>query len=87
MPCAGSLLRRLLLFWSTGSRAWASVVVARGLSYLKACGIFPNQGSNSYRPPSQADSLPLDHQGSPLSPSFSIKHISCSDLSQAASVN
>ena len=27
-----------------GSRAWASVVVAHGLSCTLACGIFPDQG-------------------------------------------
>ena len=35
LPCAGFLLRWLLLLWSTGSRRAGSVVVAHGLS---SCG-------------------------------------------------
>ena len=38
-----------------------SVVVARGLSCPKACGTFPDEGSNPYSLHWQA----LDHQGSP----------------------
>ena len=37
----GFLLLRL-----PDSRAWASIVVAHGLSYPEARGIFPDQGSN-----------------------------------------
>ena len=36
------------------------------LSCSKACGIPLNQGSNSFLPHWQADSLPLSHQGRPL---------------------
>ena len=43
----------------------ASVVVAHGLSWLLACGIFPDQGSNPCLLYRQVDSLPLGHQGSP----------------------
>ena len=43
----------------------ASVVVACGLSWLMACGIFPDQGSNSCPLPWQVDSQLLDHQESP----------------------
>lgn len=39
----------------------------RGLSCSAACGIlFPNQGLNLHPLYCKADSLPLDHQGSPL---------------------
>ena len=59
-------------------RAWASVVVARGLQSAGsvvvvhglhcsvACGIFPDQGSNLCPLHWQADSQPLCHQGSPI---------------------
>ena len=40
------LLQWFLLLWNMGSRAWASVVVADGLSSAVACGIFPDQGWN-----------------------------------------
>ena len=43
-----------------------SVVVAHGLSCCLACGIFPSQGLNPCLLHWQADSLPLNHQGSPL---------------------
>ena len=43
-----------------------SVVVAHGLSCSVACGILPDQGSNSCPLHWQADSQPLCHQGSPL---------------------
>ena len=46
-----------------------------GLSCSMACGIFPDQGSNSCLLRRQADSLPLSHQGSP-SASFLICHLS-----------
>ena len=35
-------------------------------SLLVACGILPDQGSNPCPLHQQADSLPLDHQGSPV---------------------
>ena len=38
--------------------------MAHGLSCLVACRIFPDQGSNPGPLHWQADSLPLDHQGS-----------------------
>ena len=44
----------------------ASVVLARGLGCRMACGIFPDQGSNPCPLHWQADSSPLDHQGSPM---------------------
>ena len=50
--------------WALG--AWASVVVAQGLSCTAACGVFLDQGSNPCPLQWQADSLPLDHQGSPI---------------------
>ena len=51
-----------------GTRAlgvWASVVVAHGLIFSMACGIFPDQVSNPCPLHWQADSQPLRHQGSP----------------------
>ena len=44
--------------------AWASGVVARGLSCFAACGIFLGQGSNQRPLGWQVDSYPLHHQGS-----------------------
>ena len=49
--------------WALG--AWASVIVAHGLSCSAACGIFPDQGSNLCPLHWQVDSQPLRHQGSP----------------------
>ena len=46
--------------WGT----WASVVVAHRLSCLTAYGILPDQGLNPCPLHWQADSQPLDHQGS-----------------------
>ena len=51
-------------------RAWvlrhvSTVAVAHGLSCTKACEIFPDKGSSPCPLPWQADSYPLDHQGSP----------------------
>ena len=43
-----------------------SVVVVHGLRCSTACEIFPDQGLNLCPLHLQADSLPLDHQGSPL---------------------
>ena len=65
LQCMGFSLQRLPLLRSTGSRALASVVVARGLSCSEACGIFPDQGLNLCLLPWQADSIPLTHWGSP----------------------
>ena len=48
-----------------GLESPGSVVVAHGLSWLLACGIFPDQGSNLCLLYRQVDSLPLGHQGSP----------------------
>ena len=42
-----------------------SAVAAHRLSCSKACGIFPDQGPNPSPLRWQADSQPLDHQGSP----------------------
>ena len=41
-------------------------VVALGLSYSEACGIFLDQGWNPCLLHWQTDSLPLSHQGSPM---------------------
>ena len=43
---------------------------AHGPSCLEACGIFPDQGSNPCPLNWQADSQPLDYQGSPVDPIF-----------------
>ena len=59
--------------WALGSRACGlqtlrcegSVVVVHRLSCSVACGIFPDQGLNSYLLHWQADSLSLSHQGRP----------------------
>ena len=47
-----------------------SIIVAHGLSCSVAYGIFLEQGSNSCLLHWQEDSLPLSHQGSPLSYSY-----------------
>ena len=62
----GLSLSQPLLLRSTGSRRAGSVVVARGPSCSVACGIFPDQGSNSCPLHWQADSQSLRHQGSPI---------------------
>ena len=71
LQCAGFSPQGLLL-WSTdfGHRLrqlWCSgsVVVTHGLSCPTACGILPDQGSNPCLLHWQADSQPLDHQGTP----------------------
>ena len=64
--CTGLSLSRPLLLRSTGSRRTGSVIVTHGPSCSTACGIFPDQGSNSCPLHWQADSQPLCHQGSPL---------------------
>ena len=50
--------------------AEASLIVAHGFSCSKACGIFPDQGSNPSLLYWQVNSLLLSHQGSPWSLSF-----------------
>ena len=50
------------------------VVAALGLSCPKACGIFPDRGSDPCLLHWQMDSLPLSHQGSPLLSEFLISH-------------
>ena len=55
-----------------------SVIVAHGLSRSELCGIFPDQGLNPCLLCWQADSYPLDHQGSPaqiLTIKFGIKSL------------
>ena len=64
--CAGLSLSWPLLLRSTGSRSAGSVIVAHRPSCSVACGIFPDQGSNSCSLHWQADSQPLRHQGSPV---------------------
>ena len=49
--------------WALGVQV--SVVVTQRLSYPKVCSILPDQGWNWCPLHWQADSLPLDHQGSP----------------------
>ena len=48
-------------------RRAGSVIVVHGPSCSRACGIFPDQGSNPRPLHWQADSQPLRHQGSPVS--------------------
>ena len=63
-----------------GARAlgsWVSVVVAHGLSCPTTCGIFPDQELNLCPLPWQADSEPLDHQGSPVGLFFDLSCVSC----------
>ena len=49
-------LQWLLLLGNMGSKCSGSVIVAHGLSYSKACGIFPDQGLNPCSLYWQADS-------------------------------
>ena len=60
---------RLTGFSSCGSWALEHRLNSCGirLSHSAACGIFPDQGSNSRPLHWQADSLPLSHWGSPVS--------------------
>ena len=60
----GILDARASVVVAPGLQRTESVVVAYGLSYPAACGIFPDQGLNPCPLHWQADSLPLDHQGS-----------------------
>ena len=63
--CTGFSLQWLVLLQSAGSRHAGSAVVVHGLSCPSACGIFLDQGSNLCPLHWQADSSPLDQQGSP----------------------
>ena len=47
-----------------GLQSTGSIVVAYGLSYSTACGIFPEQGLNPFLPHWQSNSLSLNHHGS-----------------------
>ena len=60
--------RWLLLWQSTGCRECrlSGCGLAHQLSCSTACEIFPDQGSNLHPLHRQADSQPLNHQGSPL---------------------
>ena len=65
-------------FWlmdSTQTRSTDSVAVAHGLSCSKACGIFPDQGSNLCSLRWQADSYPLRHQGSVIALITTVKSL------------
>ena len=74
--CAGLSPSRPLLLRSTGSRRAGSVVVAHGPSCSAACGLFPDQSSNTCPLHQQADSQPLCHQGSPIQLSWSMNWFS-----------
>ena len=66
LQCDGFSLQWLLLFPSTASKGMRVLAVAaHRLSCPMACGIFLDQRSNSGSFHWQADSQPLDHQGSP----------------------
>jgi len=56
--------------WTSVVAALGSVVVVHGLSCPMAYGIFWDQESNPCLLHWQADSLPLNHQGSPSTASF-----------------
>jgi len=58
--------------WSSGSSSGDTGAV---LSCVGACGIFLDQGSNPCALLWQADSQPLDHQGSPRRATFDILEI------------
>ena len=55
-----------------GGGMWAQELVAHGLGYSRACGIFQNQELNPGPLHWQADSLPLSHQGCPPPDTFKI---------------
>ena len=65
LQCPGFSLQWLLLLQSMDSRHVGSVVVALGLSYSMACGIFLDQGLNLCPLHWRMDSQPLDHLGTP----------------------
>lgn len=87
LGCVGFSLLWLLSLQSTGSRCtdfsscalrlWStgSVVAVHGVSCFRAFGIFPDQRLNPCPLHWQVDSSSLDHQGSPLSCSYSIAWI------------
>ena len=54
-------------FRALAQSAWVSVAVAYGLSCLVACRIFLDQGSDPCPLHWQADTQPLDHQGTHFS--------------------
>ena len=53
---------------STGSGRAGSATTAHGPSSSAVCGILPDRGTNPRPLHRQADSQPLRHQGSPLTP-------------------
>ena len=85
--CVGFSLQWLLLLQTSGSRARGlsscgsralehrlSSCGTRPYSCSMACGIFPEQESSPWPLHWQADSQPLDHQGSPISGLFNDGH-------------
>ena len=60
------MLQRVSRSLTSGLCSAGSAAVALRLRCSVACGIFPDQGSNLCPLHQQADSLPLDHQGSPV---------------------
>ena len=64
LGCLGSVVAAPWL------QSTASGVVAHGLSSSIACGVFPDHASNPSLLHGQVGSLPLSHQGSPLSAFF-----------------
>ena len=60
---------------STQTQSTDSVAVAHGLSCSKACGVFPDQGSNLCSLHWQADSYPLSHQGSVIALITTVKSL------------
>ena len=72
LRCSGFSLPWLLLLWSMDSRECGfqdlqlpGSVVEHELGCHEACGIFPDQGLNSYLLQWQVNSYPLWYQGSP----------------------
>ena len=70
--CSSQALGHRLWLATAEQLSPCSVDVACGLSYSKARGIFPDQGSNLCLLHRQEDSLPLSHQGGPP---YSLKDI------------
>ena len=60
------MLQRVSRSLTSGLCSAGSAAVALRLRCSGACGIFPDQGLNLCPLHWQADSLPLDHQGSPV---------------------
>ena len=76
LQSTGSRVHRLQQLRHMGSVVAASRLqstgsIVHGLSCSKTCGLFLDQGSNPCLLHQQVDSLPLSHQGSPQSSSFS----------------